>query len=261
MSASTSPRSEGYVSKPETDGGREASLHQLAAGTVHDVNNLLVLVIGCAEMALDDETLSPRTRQLMQEILGVGERASSLTRQFLTLGQPARPRAPVDVAAVLTSAESLLRRICGDRVQVWLDPGPTPQWVLAESSQLDQILVNLATNARDAMPAGGTLFITVGDGTMPARADASAPSLASTRITVVDSGRGVDPAVLDRMFEAFITTKREGKGSGLGLAVVRAIVEDLGGSIAVTTAAGQGTTFTIDLPQAPEATSSPGSAS
>ncbi len=247
------------MNKPETDGARAESLHWLAAGTVHDVNNLLVLVIGCAEMALDDETLSPRTRQLMQEIVGVGERASSLTRQFLALGKPSpRPAAPVDVVAVLAAAESLLRRVTGPHIQVWTDAGATPQWVLAEPSQIEQILVNLATNARDAMPSGGTLRISLREvaGRRPNGTDA-APAPRQTRIVVADNGRGIAPAVQERMFEAFFTTKADGKGSGLGLAVVRAIVDELGGSIGVTTAPEQGTTFTIDLPQATEGTSSP----
>lgn len=239
------------MNKPEIDGARETSLHRLAAGTVHDVNNLLVLVIGCAELALDDETLSPRTRQLMQEIVGVGERASSLTRQFLALGKPAsRPTSPVDVAAVVTAAESLLRRVAGDRIQVWVDPGQGPQWVLAEPSQIEQILVNLATNARDAMPTGGTLRIAVREVSGQRQGGGPAePPPRLTRIVVADNGRGIDPAVQQHMFEAFFTTKKEGQGSGLGLAVVRAIVDELGGTIDVATAVDQGTTFTIDLPQ------------
>lgn len=242
------------MTKPEIDGAREASLHQLAAGTVHDVNNLLVLVIGCAEMALDDDTLSPRTRQLMQDIVGVGERATLLTRQFLAFGTTAaRPPAVVDVAAVLAAAESLLVRVAGDRIQVSLDPGTMPLRVLAEPSQVEQILMNLASNARDAMPSGGTLHIAAREaaGRHPG-SDTAAPVSRLVRIVVADNGRGIDPAVQDRMFEAFVTTKTNGKGTGLGLAVVRAIVEDLGGSIGVSSAAGQGTTFTIDLPPAPE---------
>ena len=240
------------MAKHEFDRARATSLHWLAAGTVHDVNNLLVLVIGCAELALDDEMLSPRARQLMQEIVGVGERASSLTRQFLALGRPAAtPAGVVDVAAVLRAAESLLRRVTGEHVQLWIDPGPAAQWVLAEASQIEQVLVNLAGNARDAMPSGGTLRIALRDAVDRRPGEAAGPTGRVTRIVVADNGRGIDPAVQERMFEAFFTTKQEGRGSGLGLAVVRAIVDELGGGIQVTTAPGQGTTFTIDLPQAP----------
>lgn len=247
------------MSEHPSGGDRGALLQWLAAGTVHDVNNLLVLVVGCAEMALDDQTLNPRARQLVQEIAGASERASLLTRQFLALGTPvARPAAAIDVAAVLRSSESLLRRVAGDHIRVRIDPGTTPRWVLAASSQIDQILVNLATNARDAMPTGGTLHISAASGGGQATGDPSAMGPPVTRIVVADTGGGIDPVVQDRLFEAFVTTKAEGRGSGLGLAVVRAIVDALGGSIAVTTAAGQGTTFTIDLPQAaPDGTSSP----
>lgn len=228
-------------------------LRLLAAGTVHDVNNLLVLVIGCAEMALDDQTLSPQTRKLVQDVVSVGERASVLMRQFLAAGRPAtRPQSAVDVGAVLAGAESLLRRVAGDRIQVYIDPGTAPLRVLAEPSQIEQILLNLASNARDAMPPGGTLRINVREsaGRRPG-SDTAEPPSRLIRIVVADNGRGIDPAVQDRMFEAFVTTKTGAKGSGLGLAVVRAIVDELRGSIEVTTAAGQGTTFTIELPQAP----------
>ena len=246
------PRSDGPVSKHEFDRARATALHGLAAGTVHDVNNLLVLVIGCAELALDDDTLSPKARQLMQEIVGVGERASSLTRQFLALGRPAAaPASVIDVAAVLRGAEVLLRRVTGDQIQLWIDPGDAPQWILAEASQIEQVLVNLAGNARDAMAAGGTLRIALRDAVDHRPGETAGPTGRLTRIVVADNGRGIDPAVQDRMFEAFFTTKPDGRGSGLGLAVVRAIVDELGGGIQVTTAPGQGTTFTIDLPQAP----------
>jgi two-component system, cell cycle sensor histidine kinase and response regulator CckA len=240
------------VSEHPTEGDRGALLEWLAAGTVHDVNNLLVLVVGCAEMALDDQSLNPRARQLVQEIAGAGERASLLTRQFLALGTPAvRPVAPIDVSAVLRSSESLLRRVAGDHIRVRIDPGTSPQWVLAASSQIDQILVNLATNARDAMPSGGTLHISASEvGSDLATDERATTAPPVTRIVVADTGGGIDPAVQDRLFDAFVTTKAEGRGSGLGLAVVRAIVDQLGGDIQVQSAPGQGTTFTLDFPQA-----------
>jgi two-component system cell cycle sensor histidine kinase/response regulator CckA len=240
------------VSHHDIDDGGAESLRRLAAGTVHDVNNLLVVVIGCAELALDDAPLSPRARQLMQEIVGVGERASSLTRQFLKAGRAAAaPAAVVDVAAVLTAAESLLARLVGDHITLHLEPGAAPRFVQAAASQIDQVLLNLALNARDAMPTGGTLSITLGgphDASSVASARAEPRRL--IRLTVADTGRGIDPAIRDRMFEPFVTTKADSDGRGLGLAVVRAIVDQLGGTIRMTSVPSQGTTFVIDLPAA-----------
>lgn len=221
---------------------RAETVRRHAAGTLHDVNNLLVLVVGCAELALDDRSLTPQTRQLIRDIAGAGERAAALTRQFLVQEhRSAAPPAAVDLRALLQSAETLLGRLAGDRVRLCLDPGDSPQWVLADASQLEQIIINLTLNARDAMPGGGTLSITAG-----VIADREPRSV--TRLTVTDNGRGIDPAIRDRMYDAFVTTKVGGPGSGLGLAVVRAAVDALGGDIHVTTATGQGTTFAIDLP-------------
>jgi two-component system, cell cycle sensor histidine kinase and response regulator CckA len=233
---------------------RAESLYRLAAGTVHDVNNLLALVVGCAELALDDD-LTPRTRQLLQEIASVGERATSLTRQFLTLGKPpVAPTSIVDVTEVLRAAGTLLKRVLGHRVPLHLDLDAEPQWVLAEASQLEQILVNLAVNARDAMPGGGSLTVASRAVECPGSAAqgpfAGQVPVRMTRVTVTDTGHGIDPTIRERMYEPFVTTKGGGKGAGLGLSVVQAIVSQLGGTISVTTAAGQGTTFAIDLPLA-----------
>lgn len=241
------------VSKHDLDDGRIESLYWLAAGTAHDVNNLLMVVIGCAEMALDDESLKPHTRQLVEEIVGAGERAGLLTRQFRSVGRPAESStAVVNVTQVLQGAELLLRRLAGSRVKLSLVPCEAPQWVRADASQLEQIVVNLALNARDAMPSGGSLTITVSEVTeQRPGSDAPDDRRCLTRVTVSDTGTGIDPAIQGRIFEAFVTTKSLDEGSGLGLAVVRAIVEQLGGTIHMTTAPGHGTTFAIDLPRVP----------
>lgn len=243
------------VSSQNDEHGTEF-LRRLAAGTAHDVNNLLLLVNGCAELALDDDTLSPHTRKLVHDILATGARAAALTRQLLALGRPpVAPCAVVDVAALLRSSESLFRRLVGERIRLHFEPGTTPLWVLSSASQLEQVLVNLALNARDAMPAGGTLSITTGAvAGHGVRASAPVSSRGPGRVvvTVADSGNGIDPAIRARMFEPYATTKGDATHSGLGLAVVRAIVEELGGSIRVSTAPGRGTTFAIDLPQAVE---------
>lgn len=239
------------MSKHEFDDARVESLYWLAAGTAHDVNNLLMVVIGCAEMALDDDTLKPHTRDLVREIVGAGERAGKLTRQFLSVGRPVEPASAVDVAAVLAQAEALLRRLVGAGIVLHLTTGATPQWVRAQASQIEQIVVNLALNARDAMAAGGALTIAVSEVTgQSGPAGTAADARRLTRVTVTDTGGGIDPAIQGRMYDAFVTTKAIDKGSGLGLAVVRAIVDQLGGSIHMTTAPGRGTTFAIDLPQA-----------
>lgn len=215
-------------------------LRRLAAGTAHDLNNILLVVIGCAELSLDDDSLSPYTRKRMHDILAATARAAALTRQFLTLGRPpAVPLAAVDVAALLSSFESLLRLVVGEHIRLQLDPGPAPLWVLSDSSHLEQVLLNLALNARDAMPMGGTLTLTAG-----------LVSGARGRLTVSDTGGGIDPTIRDKIYEPYVTTKDNGDHSGLGLAVVRSIVEQLGGAIDVTTTVGAGTTFAIDLPLA-----------
>lgn len=222
----------------QNDGG--AFLRQLAAGTAHDLNNLLLVVIGCAELALDDPGLPPNTRKLMHDILASSARAAALTRQFLVLGRPpALPAEPINVTALLASAESLLRLMLGDLVTLQLAADHGPLWVRSGASQLEQVIVNLALNARDAMPRGGHLRVSLA---------AVAPS--RVQLTVSDTGHGIDPAVRAVMFEPYATTKGDASHSGLGLAVVRTIVEQLGGVIQVTSAPGQGTTFVIDLPAA-----------
>jgi len=238
------------VSKHEFDNTRAESLYWLAAGTAHDVNNLLMVVIGCAEMALDDHTLQPHTRDLVREIVGAGERAGLLTRQFLSVGRPAAPVSALDVTAVLRNAERLLRRFIGAGIDLQFRPGATPRWVHAQASQIEQVVVNLVLNARDAMAAGGTLTITLSEVTASAAANEPPGERRLVRLAVTDTGRGIDPAIQGRMYDAFATTKPIDKGSGLGLAVVRTIVDQLGGSIHMTTAPGRGTTFAIDLPTA-----------
>ena len=134
-------------------------LQQAAAGTAHDVNNLLLIVNACAAMALEDRTLGPDARELVREILEAGERATSLARQFLALGRPSEPPAIVDVAGLVQSSETLLRRVLGPGITLVLVTGRTPLPVRAHASQLEQVILNLVLNACNAMPDGGTLTI------------------------------------------------------------------------------------------------------
>lgn len=233
------------MASPQSEPQAIEFLRRVAAGTAHDLNNLLLLVIGCAELSLDDGTLTPATRKLMHDILAASARAAALTRQFLALGRPpVAPMTAVDITALLRSSDPLLRLLAGDRVRLYLDPGKAPLWVLSDDTQLEQVILNLALNARDAMPMGGTLSIT---------AAAVAGPQPRARLTVTDTGSGIDPAIRERMYEPYVTTKRDASHYGLGLAVVRSIVDQLGGSIQVSSALGLGTTFLVDLPQAPHA--------
>ncbi|MEZ5291166.1 MAG: ATP-binding protein [Vicinamibacterales bacterium] len=241
------------MSSPENENRELESYRQLVAGTAHDLNNLLLLVNGCAELALDDDSLRPQTRELVSAIVDAGGRARSLMQQRLSVGRAAVSTPVVDLAALLRSAATLLARLAGGEVAVRLLVEEAPLWVLAETSQIEQIVVNLTLNARDAMPDGGVLTITAGPGraeAASATADGASAPARNIRLAVSDTGGGVDPSIRERMFEPYVTTKPS-PGSGLGLAVVRAVLEQLGGSIDVASDPGQGTTFSIDLPKAP----------
>jgi signal transduction histidine kinase len=209
---------------------------QLASGVAHDFNNLLMVIMGCAEL-LGDEQLSPHGREYATEIERAATRGSSLVRQLLAFGQRdgAQPEL-VDLNEVVIGMEPLLARTLGESVQLQLVTSSAPCPVLADPVQLEQVVLNLAINARDAMPEGGVLYLAV--------------ERAEDRVvlSVTDTGAGIDPAVRDTIFEPFVTTKAPGKGTGLGLATVASIVETMGGSIDVCSAPDQGTTFEIALP-------------
>lgn len=221
-------------------------MRQLMVGTAHDLNNLLVVVAGCAELTLDDDTLSPRSRELVSQILDVAGRARSLSNQCLLAGRQPLPLASVDLAWLLESSRGVIGRLVGEAVHVQLEPSGGPAWVQAEVSQLEQILFNLVVNARDAMPGGGRLTLAA----TTADVQTSGAARQVVRLIVSDTGRGIDPGVRDRMFEPHVTTKPQGTSAGLGLSVVRTVVTHLNGEIDVISARGVGTTFVVDLPLA-----------
>lgn len=222
------------------------ALRQLMAGAAHDLNNLLVVVAGCAELALDDASLSPRARELVGQILDVAGRARSLSTQCLLLGRVPVAAASIDLADLLQSSRGVIGRLVGDGVQVLVEGGGTPVWVRAEASQLEQVLFNLAVNAREAMPTGGRL--TVAATIVDVQGGEALRRVA--RLIVSDTGRGIDPGVRERMFEPHVTTKTAAESAGLGLSVVKTVVDRLGGAIDVISARGVGTTFVVDLPLA-----------
>ncbi len=224
----------------------------LAGGVAHDFNNLLT-VISCSTELLQgmvDEG-DPRA-ELLGEVATAAERGAALTRQLLLFSR-ARVVTPtvLEPNQLLRGIEKMLRRLIGEDVQLVtrLDPGAAP--VLIDAGQLEQVVLNLAVNARDAMPRGGTLTIVTRPVTLDDAAASRHPDARPGRhtcIEVTDTGTGMTPEIMARIFEPFFTTKGVGKGTGLGLATAFGIVRTAGGHIQVVSAPGAGTTFTIYLP-------------
>jgi PAS domain S-box-containing protein len=230
---------------------RMESVGRLAGGVAHDFNNLLTIIISYGQLLLAELQPGAITREYAQETLEAAARAAALTRQLLTFSrkQVLQPK-PVYLNAVVEGTERLLRRLLGPDIAITVDLGADTGVVVADPTQLDQVLVNLAVNARDAMPNGGTLAIetarfdaTTGDGRWPALAPGRYAMLA-----VRDTGSGMDETVRARIFDPFFTTKDASRGTGLGLATVYGIVTQAGGSIFVESAVGAGTRFSVFLP-------------
>ena len=228
---------------------RMEALGQLAGGIAHDFNNLLT-VIGI-EADLLDEGL-PMNHPLHEEVREVrlaAGRAGSLTRQLLAFSrrQILHP-VPVDLNQLVTETSAMLGRLIGENVELITNLRTGLPRALADPGQLEQVLVNLAVNARDAMPNGGKLLIATGM-TAVAR-DATLPAGEYVTLTVADTGHGIEHSLQGRIFDPFFTTKPPGKGTGLGLSTVLGIIEQSGGSVMVESEPGCGTRFTIRLPRA-----------
>jgi CheY-like chemotaxis protein len=230
------------------------AIGRLAGGIAHDFNNLLMAIIGyseCALLALDEGN---PVRNDIQEVLGAGERAQGLTRQLLAFSrrQILRPSA-LDLNATMQGLYNLLRRTIGEDIDLVMNLGADIDPVLFDPSQVDQIVLNLAVNARDAMPSGGRLTIETGNVDLDetyARENADADPGPHVMLAVTDTGTGMDAATRARVFEPFFTTKGQGKGTGLGLSTVYGIVKQGRGSIWFDSEPGRGTTFKVYLPRA-----------
>ena len=221
---------------------------RLAGGIAHDFNNLLTVINGYASMLLA-ESPGPGLQTSLTEIAVAGERAAALSQQLLVLSRKSiTQQRHVNLNEIVREVEKMLHRVIGEDVRIETALGRTAQWVLADPGQLHQVLMNLAVNARDAMPDGGTIRVETGDVTVDWPGGGFRPGN-YVGLTVSDTGCGMTPEVKAHIFEPFFTTKQQGEGTGLGLATVYGIVKQSGGAIEVDTAPGAGTTFRILLPR------------
>lgn len=230
------------------------AIGRLAGGVAHDFNNLLTAITGYGEMLFQKLDSGSPLRDHAEEILKAGERAAALTAQLLAFsrGQVVQPKV-LDMNRVVVNIAGLLRRLIGEPVRLETRLAPRLCPIKADMGQLDQVLMNLAINARDAMPDGGTLVIeTANVPADPAKRPGEAPP-PLVRLSVSDNGQGMDGDTLAHIFEPFFTTKAPGKGTGLGLATVYGIVTKSGGTIAAESQLGRGSRFTIDFPAAGDA--------
>ena len=220
------------------------AIGKLAGGIAHDFNNLLTVITSYSELVLSELAEEAAHRADIEEIRRAANRASALTRQLLAFSrrQVLQPR-DLDLNGVVASVESMLGRIIGEGITLIFNPGENVGTVRADPGQLEQVLLNLAVNARDAMPEGGTL--TLATSRLMALHAAAGDFV---QLTVADTGIGMDEATIARAFEPFFTTKSLGDGTGLGLSTVHGIVTQSGGRIEVDSAPGVGTTFRIFLP-------------
>jgi signal transduction histidine kinase/ActR/RegA family two-component response regulator len=229
------------------------AIGQLAGGVAHDFNNLLTVILGRAEEAKLDSGVSPAMQEALDDISDGALRAAALTRQLLTFSrrQPIQVR-DVDVNTVVSDLARMLGRILGEDIALDITPSSQPAQVRADPGMIEQVIVNLAVNARDAMPSGGRLSIAT---TIRDRVDDPRGAQADRWVCldVTDTGSGIAEADLPRIFEPFFTTKEIGKGTGLGLATVHGILQQHGGWMEVDSALGQGTRFRALFPFRPPA--------
>lgn len=230
---------------------RLESIGRLAGGVAHDFNNLLTVILGCADSLLAREGPDSQERTELQEISEAAQRAASLTRQLLAFSrqQVLQPRI-IDVREVVTRATRMLRRVLGEDIELTLTIADAPGLVFADPGQLEQVLINLAVNARDAMPTGGALMIEISRVQIDDAFTAVHPECAAgayVHIAVTDTGPGMDEPTRSRIFEPFFSTKPD-IGTGLGLATVYGIMRQSGGYIWVYSEPGVGSSFKLYLP-------------
>lgn len=222
---------------------RMSALGLMAGGIAHDFNNLLCAILSFARLAQDELYERPPAWHDINEVIKAAEAAEALTRQILNFARVKESSGKtVDLNKRLAELSSILVRLLGKSIHLSLKTSPLPALVSIDPVQFDQVVLNLALNARDAMgPEGGRLIVSL-----------EPDEAASNRVLLIiqDTGKGVEPDIMERIFEPFFTTKSKGQGTGLGLANCQAIVDRFGGSIRVESSPGEGTRFTVSWPLA-----------
>jgi PAS domain S-box-containing protein len=229
------------------------AIGQLAGGVAHDFNNILTAIITCSELLVEDPEATPKAKRYGGEIRSAGERAASLTRQLLAFSrrQVVKPQ-NMDFNQVISSMEEMLRRIIGEHIQLSLSLSCESLRVHADPAQIEQVLMNLSVNARDAMPQGGQLSIETALVVLDqeyAQHHVDVQPGEHVCLTVRDTGVGIPPKFQSHIFEPFFTTKGLGRGTGLGLSTVYGIVRQSNGHIALVSEVDQGTAFHVYLPR------------
>jgi PAS domain S-box-containing protein len=234
------------------DTQRLQAIGQLAGGIAHEANNQMMVVVGASHFLLRRADLSPPARLEVEQILRAADRTASVTRQLLAFSRRQMLQLrEVDLNGVVESIAPMLRRALPESQELVLALGGLSGCIRADPRQLEQVLLNLTLNARDAMPQGGRIVIETRDVGRPAEFTTNPPSSnAYHMLAVRDTGHGIEQTTLGRIFEPFFTTKEVGRGTGLGLSVVHGIVSQLGGHIRVESDLGQGTTFELYFPSA-----------
>jgi len=230
------------------------AIGRLAGGVAHDFNNMLCAIMANSELALNASVEGREVRPFLNEISAASEQAATLTRQLLAFSrkQVIAPKV-IDLGDLLLGLRSMLTRLIGEDVNLRIAVADSAWPVLVDPGQVEQIVLNLAINARDAMPDGGEVTIEVSNAPMPDASSRAPGGLAPgnyVELTVSDTGCGMDPETLTNIFEPFFTTKAMDKGTGLGLATVLGVVQQHGGGIDVTSEPGKGSSFQVYLPRA-----------
>ena len=232
------------------------AIGRLAGGIAHDFNNMLTAILGYCELLLDDASISESHRADIREIEKAGRTAAQLTRQLLAFSRREIVEPVVlDLNAIITGVDKLLHRLVGEHIEMETTLAPDLHTVRADRAQIEQVILNLAVNARDAMPEGGRIAIETANVHLPGGVSSAyleCPPGDYVVLAVKDTGSGIEPEVLQHLFEPFFTTKGQGKGTGLGLATVYGIAKQNNGGVEVASTVGKGSVFRIYFPRCHE---------